>query len=226
MSVSPFARSTSAAVVVTAIAFGGCNSLLDNRPADPGEGVSHTDPEDAGGALREAGRDVDASALDQPDADSAANPLPPQCAVGTKPCAELCVSTGDPRFGCGGPTCERCTPPHASAACAAAACAIAKCDAGWADCNGLVADGCETDVSLPASCGACGTVCPAAAPNSAVACMNLVCATTCLAGFGDCNANPVDGCETNLSNDKRNCGGCGLVCLIGNCEQGICKFHL
>ena len=45
MSVSPLTQPAGTAFfVVAAFAFGGCNSLLDNRPADTGEDLFHADP--------------------------------------------------------------------------------------------------------------------------------------------------------------------------------------
>ncbi len=49
----------------------------------------------------------------------------------------------------------------------------------------------------------------------------------CAAGKGDCNADPADGCETDLYGDVNNCGACAMVCPgAGNtpasCTAGIC----
>jgi hypothetical protein len=56
-------------------------------------------------------------------------------------------------------------------ACASGQCRIGSCNAGFADCNGLVSDGCETNTQTnSANCGACGRACPAG--NS---CTNGVC---------------------------------------------------
>src|SRR5690554_1537556 len=38
------------------------------------------------------------------------------------------------------------------------------------------------------------------------------CAYACDSGFGDCNNDPSDGCEVDLSADTENCGTCGTVC--------------
>ncbi|MCA9577930.1 MAG: hypothetical protein KC668_20990 [Myxococcales bacterium] len=45
--------------------------------------------------------------------------------------------------------------------CIEGACHVASCEVGFGDCNGLVADGCETDLGITAAhCGGCGIVCP------------------------------------------------------------------
>jgi len=49
---------------------------------------------------------------------------------------------------------------------------------------------------------------------------------TCSAGFGDCDANPANGCETPLSTNLNDCGACGHVCVFANgqpaCSGGMC----
>lgn len=51
-----------------------------------------------------------------------------------------------------------CVPPSGTPACAASTCAIAGCPAGKADCNHVVADGCEVSLATdPNNCGACGS---------------------------------------------------------------------
>src|SRR5690554_4979694 len=42
------------------------------------------------------------------------------------------------------------------------------------------------------------------------------CAYACDSGFGDCNNDPSDGCEVDLSADIGNCGSCGTVCTTDN----------
>jgi len=45
-----------------------------------------------------------------------------------------------------------------AAVCVGAQCKV-TCSAGWGDCDGLVQNGCETDLNSPDHCGACGQVC-------------------------------------------------------------------
>lgn len=40
--------------------------------------------------------------------------------------------------------------PHGKPGCASGRCVVGQCDNGWADCNGLAADGCETVCEPPA----------------------------------------------------------------------------
>jgi hypothetical protein len=45
-----------------------------------------------------------------------------------------------------------------------------------------------------------------------VGCAGGACTVTaCVGGFGNCDGNPANGCEANLTSDPSNCGGCGRV---------------
>jgi hypothetical protein len=88
-----------------------------------------------------------------------------------------------------------CTFANAAASCAGGVCAIAACNAGWANCDGNIANGCEAQVNTNAQhCGACGNACPGAA-NAVGVCQAGTCALQCSSGFADCDANPANGCE-------------------------------
>ena len=238
-SMEPSTRTPSIVVMalsLSTMAVFGCNALLDNRPADVNADLFATEPADDVDAARGAGRDVDASVPDPNDpvlgadpgpddvADAGTDSLAPQCAAGTKSCGDACVSMADPAYGCAADTCGSCAPVHGEAACVAGQCALGACAAGWGDCNHVATDGCETDLSSPASCGACGMKCPAPA-HATAACIAGACAAQCAAGFGDCNLKPADGCEAQLLKDKHNCGACGTVCLVGTCQNGTCVWN-
>jgi eukaryotic-like serine/threonine-protein kinase len=115
------------------------------------------------------------------------------------------------------------------ATCGGGACA-ASCKAGFGDCNGNAADGCEVNVKTStAHCGTCGNACRAGA-NQEAACRGGACAAACHPGFADCNGNAADGCETDVRKDEHNCGGCGKSCAAPtggsvSCEAGRCKPH-
>jgi hypothetical protein len=119
-----------------------------------------------------------------------------------------------------------CTGANATMACASGTCVIVACDAGFADCDGIVTNGCETHLSSDVNnCGACGQVCTGA--NATMACASGACVIAgCFPGFADCDGNAANGCETNLRSDIGNCGACGHVCTGANatmaCASGTC----
>jgi len=112
---------------------------------------------------------------------------------------------------CCGVSCPR--PAHATAAtCTAGACGF-TCEAGWGDCDGVAANGCEVDLATSvANCGACGAACRAAPTGEAPRCMGATCGLMCRGLFADCNGDIADGCEADLTNNRNNCGRCGRVC--------------
>ena len=107
------------------------------------------------------------------------------------------------------------------------------CPEGQTLCEG----GCLGDLCLGAcndlssdrfNCGACGVRCSENVPNANEACVYGRCDWSCNAGWGDCNGNRDDGCETNISSDPKNCGGCGIVCdgIAGQaCVDGRCMVE-
>ena len=124
--------------------------------------------------------------------------------------ADLNASTAH----CGG--CGRtCALPFATATCASGACAIVACAAGFADCDGTPATGCETNLAASnANCGACGRSC-----GPGTACSSGTCANVCAGGTTFCGGSCVA-----LATDARNCGGCGNVCASGQtCSGGQCR---
>jgi hypothetical protein len=124
--------------------------------------------------------------------------------------ADLNASTAH----CGG--CGRtCALPFATATCAGGACAIVACAAGFADCDGTPATGCETNLAASnANCGACGRSC-----GPGTACSSGTCANVCAGGTTFCGGSCVA-----LATDARNCGGCGNVCASGQtCSGGQCR---
>ena len=125
---------------------------------------------------------------------------------------------------CGG----ACNLPNATATCAGGRCAVGMCNAGYADCDGNAANGCETDTrSDPSHCGGCGMRCAPA--NGRGVCSGSRCTlVACDTGYADCNSNGADGCESNLATDAANCGRCGGRCALANassvCAAGTCAI--
>jgi RHS repeat-associated protein len=112
-----------------------------------------------------------------------------------------------------------CAVANGTAACVSGSCAIGSCNAGFANCDGIAAHGCNVDITTATNCGACGVVCKGAA-NASPACAGGACTLACSGGFGDCDNNAANGCETAL-NANPNCGGCGFSCS-GGCNGGTC----
>jgi len=119
-----------------------------------------------------------------------------------------------------------CSSTNNTPTCVAGQCVVNQCNVGYGNCNGSAIDGCEINLMTnPAHCGACGTVC--SANNGTPSCVNGQCvASTCNAGFADCNGLSLDGCEINTTNNPLNCGGCGNICSPNNatpsCTAGQC----
>ncbi len=108
--------------------------------------------------------------------------------------------------------------------CNAGVCGIAGCNAGFANCDGNAATGCEIDTRTNmANCGGCGSVCGALANGTSVCAASQCRVASCNAGFADCNGAPNDGCETNVNTSASHCGRCGMVCPGGQmCIAGAC----
>ncbi|HTN84818.1 MAG TPA: hypothetical protein VL242_14055, partial [Sorangium sp.] len=135
------------------------------------------------------------------------------------------VDTGTSLANCGacGATCAL---ANASESCVGGACVLGACAAGYANCDGEAANGCEVNTGTSvANCGACGALCAAA--NAAESCLGGTCVMgACDPGFANCNASALDGCEVNTASDPANCGGCNLACALANasetCLAGTC----
>jgi hypothetical protein len=155
-----------------------------------------------------------------------------QCNPGWEHCSAL------PAFGCDtqvlqdlnncGACGNVCSVKNGSPMCQAKNCGILSCSAGFKDCDGLYATGCEaallTDVN---NCGTCGKKCTN--PNGNATCNNGVCSASCSAGSADCDKNPDNGCEVSTKDDVANCGACGKICGKQNtttsaCSNGSCNI--
>jgi hypothetical protein len=100
-----------------------------------------------------------------------------------------------------------------------------KCTGAFQHCSLLDSDQCETNTDLDVlHCGACATACSTV--HGKPSCNAGVCAIECAAGFADCNNDPTDGCEANLTADPLHCGSCADVCSQRNatavCNGGKC----
>jgi hypothetical protein len=137
------------------------------------------------------------------------------CEVNTSSDANNCT-------GCG----KVCPAVNGVPSCTAGACQI-TCADGFADCDGDLGNGCETNTTKDVNhCGGCGTVCDG--KNGTPWCKEGKCGISdCPPGFGDCNGDASDGCEADLSKDTGNCKTCGTACVVANgtgaCVASTCK---
>jgi hypothetical protein len=126
-----------------------------------------------------------------------------------------------------------CSTNHTTPTCVGGACQISNCAAGWGNCNNTPGDGCEINLQGdPNNCGSCAKVCSSAngTPSCTTGSCNIVCAT----GFGNCDANILNGCETATAADPGHCGSCtpcatppngtagcvASLCTVGSCATG------
>ncbi len=107
-------------------------------------------------------------------------------------------------------------------------CVVSSCTSPYADCDGLAANGCETNVNTDAAnCGSCGTKCGSV--NGSAGCVKGNCILLCSSGWGDCDGNTQNGCETNLNTALSHCGACSTACTLAHvnsaqCNAGKCAY--
>jgi alpha-tubulin suppressor-like RCC1 family protein len=119
-----------------------------------------------------------------------------------------------------------CSFPNAVPDCVTGVCSFSICSTGYADCDGVVANGCEVDLATDVNnCGGCGASCPVPSGVASAACSNATCGIgSCIPGRADCNGIASDGCEVDTTHDVNNCGGCNIACPSGwMCSSGSCQ---
>jgi hypothetical protein len=133
----------------------------------------------------------------------------PTCPSDQKLCGSACVSKTDPGYGCAATSCAPCAFPNAASTCSSGgACAQGSCHSNYADCNTDSKDGCETDLSKPATCGSCTKACDASAPLCSNTNGTFQCVTGCTAPASTlCGSQCVD-TQTNVNH----CSKCDTKC--------------
>ncbi|MGE0789820.1 MAG: hypothetical protein AB7S26_29375, partial [Sandaracinaceae bacterium] len=224
------------AALAWASAAGGCSLIQD-----PGQ-FTFVDDASMDAAARDAGPNTDGG----PGECTTASDCPPRshatlvctggtCSLGScEPGYGDC--DGDPANGCETNTdteldhcgaCDAsCTVANGEGACASGTCTVARCSAGYDDCDGDAADGCETDLRNAETCGACGNDCTAS--GSTPLCNTLVMPFACAADCGTatrCGSSCID-----TSNDPGHCGGCMMPCPSRahadlTCVSSTCGFN-
>jgi len=222
------------AALAVAVAAAGCGRdsiVYLGRDHGP-QTVPAVDAPSAGSSGGSAGTtafmlDAGTSPVVTPTIDAATAPPLSSCESGRADC------DGDPANGCEADlqvSAEHCGACGVSCSQRGCVCEggerVLRCPEGYLDCDLELDNGCELDVrSDPQHCGACDRACPSSGPNvSGARCEQSQCVLTCapsvLAPFGDCDANPDNGCEARLWADRSNCGMCGTDCTF--CEDGSC----
>jgi hypothetical protein len=158
---------------------------------------------------------VDGGPLDDDGAllEGAIQPGTQGCAADEKKCSGSCVKTSDPLVGCGSAACDACSLPYSSSAvCKNGACAPGACAPGYADCDGDPKNGCEADLTNPATCHSCTLKC---APTEV--CAPNGCAATCPAPTKLCGASCVD-----TTGSPAHCGNCTTACPVLPNADPVC----
>lgn len=98
------------------------------------------------------------------------------------------------------------------------------CERDFEDCDPEV-PGCEVNLQTDVdNCGTCGNVCEITpgVQDTGGSCTNGQCTLACNDGFGNCDGDFSNSCETPL-NTEEHCGACGRACGTGaSCIEGEC----
>jgi hypothetical protein len=86
------------------------------------------------------------------------------------------------------------------------------CPIGTDNCDNLVANGCEANLTSPQHCGQCNNVC--ASQGGTASCVNGQCALTCNPGFSNCDTSASNGCECGPDPAKH--------VASASCSAGVC----
>lgn len=119
-------------------------------------------------------------------------------------------------------TCDSntCIPLADATTCTGGLCYGGACCAGCY--NGTA---CQTGDTISA-CSIAGDTCTTCGipANGTASCPGGSCEYACLAGYADCNTDPSDGCEIDLTGDRDHCGACGVPCTgeCRTCAASLC----
>lgn len=118
--------------------------------------------------------------------------------------------------------------PNAYYGCRDGECGNLKCENGFGNCDGAMANGCETVLLTRENCGLCGNVCDSGqecrlnkwgVPQCMCPAGKSFCSMGCIGDlcFGECY---------DLASDPDNCGRCGFSCRTENeaHSSGVCTY--
>ncbi len=169
------------------------------------------------------------------------------CNKGYSHCAATGTDCEDPTgtdIGNCGSCGNACSTTNDTPSCSNGVCSI-QCATGWGNCDGNIANGCETQLNTVANCGVCAPMgmptCTTTngMPTCNTATMPPSCAVgSCSMGYANCPGNGTNCSTFILGNDTNNCGGCNKVCgsdatsngtlhdsgacVAGQCTVGTC----
>jgi MYXO-CTERM domain-containing protein len=124
---------------------------------------------------------------------------------------------------CGG--CNNdCAFANAADSCSGGVCQLGACNTNFGNCDTDDSTGCETDLQADVHhCGGCDNDCSFG--NAGASCTAGACTIgPCNAGFGNCDSNDANGCETVTNgSDHDHCGDCDTACTDAQyCAAGSC----
>ncbi len=99
---------------------------------------------------------------------------------------------------------------------------LEECNGADDDCDGAIDETFDLS-SDPSHCGSCSTACSSA--HATPGCSAGTCTiTACESGFDDCDGNPSNGCESDLTS-AMTCGSCATQCRppARDCCAGTCQ---
>jgi len=136
-----------------------------------------------------------------------------RCVAGYTVCDGRCVDLFNDGANCGA----------CASLCEGGICALGRCVAVAPppDAGRDAGDAAACVSMTPGNC--CGVACPTRPHASAATCAEGRCGIVCDAGFGDCDGNLTNGCETDVSASTSHCGACGAACAAGRaCVRSAC----
>jgi len=119
-----------------------------------------------------------------------------------------------------------CSSINGQGACSNGVCQV-QCNIGYGNCDGNADNGCELSLTDDVNhCGSCTKQC--SATNGTPSCNGGVCQITCDPGYGNCDGDASNGCETDLGNTVGHCGTCDTACDASggtpSCSNGTCSI--
>jgi formylglycine-generating enzyme required for sulfatase activity len=137
--------------------------------------------------------------------------------------AGICDESTGTCSGATQPNGTSCTVTNGFGTCQSGDCQITTCRAGFANCDGNAANGCETVVDNdPNNCGGCGLSCSAS--HFLGVCETGYCLLLSGTSWTYCDTPTRGSRPVNLENDDNNCGACGNQCgALSECSARECS---